>query len=221
MGLSNPGPLTPVAISWPSSSPERGGVLLAYESGGQTLRAFINVPQSYYRNISVGQKVHLEVDSFKDEKFNGVVTDVANSANNNDTGSTASSSASTSTDATKFQVKIRVSEKEAFLPGMSVTANIETRSRTNALSVPIQCVTTRLPVAAAGKTNSPRGGGISTNQTAAAGKTNATAASDKTNEVAASGKTNEIAASGKSNETAVIGATNNIAATGTGVPSRQ
>jgi HlyD family secretion protein len=32
---------------------------------------------------------------------------------------------------------------------MSVTANIETRSRTNALCVPIQCVTTRLP------TNSP------------------------------------------------------------------
>jgi HlyD family secretion protein len=94
--------------------------------------------------VAVGQKVHLEVDSFKDQKFNGVVTDVANSANNNDTSSTTTSTSST-TDATKFQVKIRVTEKEAFLPGMSVTAYIETRSRTNAVCVPIQSVTTRLP----------------------------------------------------------------------------
>ena len=61
--------------------------------------------------------------------------------------------ASTSTDATKFQVKIRVTDKEAFLPGMSVTANIETRYRTNVLTVPIQSVTTRLPKAKSGGTN--------------------------------------------------------------------
>jgi HlyD family secretion protein len=121
--------------------------------------------------ITCGQKVHLEVDSFKDQKFNGVVTDVANSANNNDTSSAASSSASTTTDATKFQVKIRVTEKEAFLPGMSVTANVETRSRTNALSVPIQSVTTRLPVVA-GLTNSAHTNAIPTNEIASSGKTN-------------------------------------------------
>jgi HlyD family secretion protein len=100
--------------------------------------------------IAVCQKAHLEVDAFKDRKFEGIVTDVANSANNNDTSSAATSAAST-TDATKFQVKIRVTDKEAFLPGMSVTAEIETRSRTNVLTVPIQSVTTRLP--AAGQTN--------------------------------------------------------------------
>ncbi len=122
--------------------------------------------------IACGQKVHLEVDSFKDQKFNGVVTDVANSANNNDTSSAASSAASTTTDATKFQVKIRVTEKEAFLPGMSVTANIETRSRTNALTVPIQSVTTRLPLAAAGQTNSPPASLTPTNEIASSGKTN-------------------------------------------------
>jgi HlyD family secretion protein len=99
----------------------------------------------------------LEVDSFKDQKFNGLVTEIANSANNNDTSSAASATtSSTSTEATKFQVRIRVTEKERFLPGMSVTANIETRYRTNVLSVPIQCVTTRLPDTnnAAGGTNS-------------------------------------------------------------------
>jgi HlyD family secretion protein len=119
-----------------------------------TMEARVDVGEVDVVLIATGQKVQLEVDSFKDKKFNGVVTDVANSANNNDTSS-AASSASTSTDATKFQVKIRVTEKETFLPGMSVTADIETRSRTNVLCVPIQSVTTRLPLAAGGFTNSP------------------------------------------------------------------
>jgi HlyD family secretion protein len=50
-------------------------------------------------------------------------------------------------------VKIRVQEKETFLPGMSVTAEVETRSRTNVVTIPIQCVTTRLPNDMKGKTN--------------------------------------------------------------------
>ncbi len=106
--------------------------------------------------ISSGQKVRLEVDAFKDRKFNGVVTDIANSANNNATSTTATaaSSSSTSTDATKFQVKIRIKEKETFLPGMSVSAEIETRYRTNVVTVPIQCVTMRLPKTPA-TTNKP------------------------------------------------------------------
>lgn len=95
--------------------------------------------------IKLGEKARLEVDSFKDRKFNGVVTDIADSANNNDTSSAAGVSSSANPDATKFQIKIRVTEKENFLPGMSVTADIETRSRTNVLTVPIQSVTTRLP----------------------------------------------------------------------------
>jgi len=92
--------------------------------------------------IAVGQKARLEVDAFKDRKFEGVVTDIANSAKNNDTSAASSSG---NQEATKFQVKIRIKEKEVFLPGMSVTAEIETRTRTNVLTIPIQCVTTRLP----------------------------------------------------------------------------
>jgi HlyD family secretion protein len=96
--------------------------------------------------IAIGQKVHLEVDAFKDRKFDGVVTDIADSAKNNDTSTTSGSSSSSSPqDATKFQVKIRFLEHEIFLPGMSVSADIETRSRTNVLTVPIQCVTMRPP----------------------------------------------------------------------------
>ncbi len=97
-----------------------------------------------------GQHARLEVDAFKDCKFNGTVTEVANAANG--FGSSAASSlggTSSTGDATKFEVHIRVKEKEQFRPGMSVTAEIETRSRTNVLAVPIASVTARLP-----KTNS-------------------------------------------------------------------
>src|SRR5581483_7502856 len=48
-------------------------------------------------------------------------------------------------DATKFEVHIRIRDKELFRPGMSVTANIETRYRTNVLAVPIASVTARAP----------------------------------------------------------------------------
>jgi HlyD family secretion protein len=104
--------------------------------------------------IKLRQRATLEVDSFKDQKFSGLVTEIANSANNNDTTTVAATSSATSTEATKFQVRILVTEKKRFLPGMSVTANIETRYRTNVLSVPILSVTTRVP----DETNNPAGG---------------------------------------------------------------
>jgi len=97
--------------------------------------------------ISPGQKARLEVDAFKDRKFNGIVTEIADSSNDSGPANQAQSQASSSTgqEATKFQVRIRVQEKEGFRPGMSVTAEIETRYRTNVLTVPIACVTGRAP----------------------------------------------------------------------------
>ncbi|MGD0812885.1 MAG: efflux RND transporter periplasmic adaptor subunit [Verrucomicrobiota bacterium] len=112
------------------------------------MEARVDVGEMDVPLIAVGQKAHLEVDSFKDQKFNGLVSEIADSANNNDT-----STATTSTDATKFQVKIHITDREAFLPGMSVTADIETRYRTNVLTIPIQSVTTRLPKVQSGGTN--------------------------------------------------------------------
>ena len=92
--------------------------------------------------IAPGQTAKLDVDAFKDRKFTGTVTEIANSSKN--AGLVNANSGSTQ-EATKFEVKIRIKEKEPFRPGMSVTADIETRSRTNVLSVPIASVTTRLP----------------------------------------------------------------------------
>lgn len=93
--------------------------------------------------IKVGQIARLELDSFRDKKFAGEVTEIANTAK--------SSGAGTQQEATKFEVKVRVKDKEIFRPGMSVTAEVETRYRTNVLCVPIQSVTTRMSKGAAGK----------------------------------------------------------------------
>jgi len=87
--------------------------------------------------IQPGFKARLDVDSFKDRKFDGQVTQVARSAKTTASGSQQES--------TKFEVRIRMADTGLFLPGMSVTADIETRYRTNVITVPIQAVTTRMP----------------------------------------------------------------------------
>jgi HlyD family secretion protein len=94
--------------------------------------------------IQPGQSARLEVDAFKDRKFNGSVTEIANSSTGVGVGSVGMGGGNQQ-EATKFGVKIRVKEKETFRPGMSVTAEIETRSRTNVLTVPFASVTTRVP----------------------------------------------------------------------------
>ena len=95
--------------------------------------------------IQPGQKARLEVDSFKDKKFTGIGDDRCQLVGRLEREFRPfSSSSSSSQSATQFQVRIRVNETEAFRPGMSVTTEIETRSRTNALSVPIASVTTRI-----------------------------------------------------------------------------
>jgi len=93
--------------------------------------------------IALGQNTRLEVDAFRDRKFKGTVSEIANSSKTS--GLQGGGGGGQSQEATKFEVKIRINEKESFRPGMSVTAEIETRSRTNVLTVPISSVTTRIP----------------------------------------------------------------------------
>ena len=124
--------------------------------------------------IKPGQTAKLEVDSYTDRKFTGVVTDIADSSEGlNSATSGLTSSSSSGQTATQFQVRIRFNEGEFFRPGMSVTADIETRVHTNTLSVPIASITTRAPKVAA--TNAPAG--LATNGTAAG--TNTLQAGDK------------------------------------------
>ena len=108
--------------------------------------------------IQIGQHVRLEVDAFKDKKFTGTVTAIANATKGSSSAFGGSSGGSSTQDAPKFEVKIRIEDKEGFRPGMSVTAEIETRSRKDVLSVPIQSVTTRLAPAPPKPEGEPRKG---------------------------------------------------------------
>ena len=128
-----------------------------------------------------GQIAHLEVDAFKDRKFTGIVTEIANSAKG--LGQSSMLSSSSSQDATKFEVRLRIQEKEVFRPGMSVNAEIETRSRTNVLCVPIASVTTRLPEDS--KTNSASAGtnSIAASTNASTGQTNIAKADKKPKDI--------------------------------------
>ena len=133
------------------------------------IEARVNVGEMDVVGIAPGQQARLEVDAFKDRKFTGVVTNVANSAVGSGS-KTAAASSSTSQQATQFEVRIRVNDKEpAFRPGMSVTAEIETQYRTNVLTVPLASVTTRpmkLDPAKSGGTNATASAASGTNAVA-------------------------------------------------------
>jgi HlyD family secretion protein len=135
--------------------------------------------------IAPAQTARLEVEAFKNRKFTGTVTEIANSSRG--AGMLGGGGGGgTQQEATKFEVRIRISEKEAFRPGMSVTAEIETRYRTNVLAVPIASVTTRLP-----KDQTKKGKGSEVKTVAA--KTNQPAKSEGTNVAKAESKSKDAA----------------------------
>ncbi len=85
-----------------------------------------------------------------------------------------SSSSSSGQSATQFQVRIRFSEGELFRPGMSVSATIETRTRTNVIAAPIASVTTRtLKPTPKKETGLAKTNSVSTNAIVLADPTNA------------------------------------------------
>lgn len=102
------------------------------------MEARVDVGENDIVTISIGDTSRIVIDAFPDQKFNGVVYEIANTATSKGLG--------TQDEVTNFQVKIRVfNEKVALRPGMSMTADIETETRRNVLAVPIQSVTTRAP----------------------------------------------------------------------------
>ena len=140
-----------------------------------TMEARVDVGEIDVVLIRPGQKARLDVDAFKDRKFTGMVTDIANSSKGSGAAAAAAAS-SQSQEATKFEVRIRINENEAFRPGMSVSAEIETRYRTNAVTVPLASVTTRPP-------RPPDREKAAKNDLAKSGATNVVASADPTNAV--------------------------------------
>ena len=112
----------------------------------------VDVSESDIPKVHLGDSAIVTVDAYSDRKFKGLVTQIA-SSNNGAAAQTAL--ANTSTDVTNYKVYVRLLPESysdllnkgayPFRPGMSASADIQTETRTNVLSVPINAVTTRDP----------------------------------------------------------------------------
>jgi len=109
------------------------------------MEAQVQVNENDIPRVKLGDTALIEVDAYLDQKFKGIVTEIANSAKT--TGVSADQ-------VTNFDVKILVlpqsyqklvdaGDKHPFRPGMSATVDIRTQSKPDILTVPIQSVTTR------------------------------------------------------------------------------
>ncbi len=110
------------------------------------MEAWVEVNENDIIKVKINDTAVIEVDAYLDYKFKGVVTEMANSAK------TAGISAD---QVTTFDVKILIlpesyseliseNRKNPFRPGMSTTVDIQTETKYDILTVPIQAVTTRV-----------------------------------------------------------------------------
>jgi HlyD family secretion protein len=101
------------------------------------IEAVVDVDENDVVLVAIGDTATIKVDAFKDQEFKGLVSEIGNSANTTGLGS--------QNEVVNFEVKIKlIAPKTTLRPGMSCTADIETETIANVLSVPIQSVTTRL-----------------------------------------------------------------------------
>jgi len=102
------------------------------------MEARVDVGENDIGSISAGDTARILVDAIPEKKLTGIVYQIGNSAKTKGLG--------TQEEVTNFEVRLRILDKDVVLrPGMSMTATIETETKSNVLSVPIQSVTTRSP----------------------------------------------------------------------------
>lgn len=101
------------------------------------MEATVDVDENDVVLVSVGDTAKIKVDAFGDKEFKGIVTQIGNSAKTTGLG--------TQDQVVNFEVKIKLlNPGDQIRPGMSCDADIETETKTNVLTVPIQSVTARL-----------------------------------------------------------------------------
>jgi HlyD family secretion protein len=112
----------------------------------ERMEVMVDVNENDIVKVKMSDTALIEIDAYLGESFKGVVTEIANSANV--TGM--------STDqVTNFDVKVLLvkasyqqliskNNPNPFRPGMSASVDIQTNTKHNVLTIPIQCVTTRV-----------------------------------------------------------------------------
>lgn len=121
------------------------------------IEAIVDVGENDIPKVHLGDSATIEVDAFSNKKFRGIVTQIASSII-----STATTTSSSTNDVTNYKVHIRLdpaSYKDlmdakrpkslVFRPGMTASADIQTKTHKDVLTVPINAVTTREKTAAA------------------------------------------------------------------------
>jgi HlyD family secretion protein len=115
----------------------------------------VKVNENDIVNVKLGDRSIVAIDAFPNRKFEGKVYEISNSALSSASSAStnaAAQAASASDEVTNFLVKIRVTDQGSvnLRPGMSASVDIETKTVTDAVVVPIQSVTVR---AEGGKTS--------------------------------------------------------------------
>ena len=99
------------------------------------MEVYVNVNENDIADISINDTAIIEVDAYQDQKFKGVVKEVAYAA--------TTSSGGSQQQVTNFEVKIQMLEVvDGMRPGMSATVEIITEERNQVLAIPIQSLTT-------------------------------------------------------------------------------
>jgi HlyD family secretion protein len=114
------------------------------------IEAVVDVGENDITKVHLGDSAIIEVDAYSGRKFKGIVTQIASGI-----VSTAASTTTTN-DVTNYKVHIRLDpatykdltdnkrpKSLVFRPGMTASADIQTKTHRDVLSVPINAVTTR------------------------------------------------------------------------------
>lgn len=124
------------------------------------MEVVVQVNENDIVNVAPGDTTNIEVDAYPERSFDGIVTEIANSAEITGEG--------TNEQVTNYEVKIRITTPHnldmagsdqivqqasqelpgsefvpSFKPGMSATVDVETETVYNVVSIPIQAVTVR------------------------------------------------------------------------------
>jgi HlyD family secretion protein len=112
------------------------------------MEVIVDVNENDIVRVKNNDTTIIEVDAYLGKKFKGLVTEIANSATVSGAGTDQ---------VTNFQVKVLILKESyadlipkdkpgyyPFRPGMSATTDIQTQTKYNVLSVPIQAITTRV-----------------------------------------------------------------------------
>jgi HlyD family secretion protein len=122
------------------------------------MEAIIDVDENDVVLVSIGDSAKVELDAFKNVTYNGVVTQIANSAK--------TTAAGTQEEVVNFAIRIALNDFNAQVrPGMSCNADIEVETKNNVLAVPIQSVTARSEEAPGAMEQPAAGGDLAVGKT--------------------------------------------------------